>query len=204
MNAAGEETNGFERAVDSAPVGGNLDGHLSASAATTEDGMQAREAVFAEAPTSAATLPTPQRHGVDETTVEAAARTAWAAPAVAPQAPSAPPAEPVRSATAVPPAPPASALVAPPQAIAAAPYRLPTDSLAEIASGAGLQWVNSDAEKIRAVQDAMASELKPIHVPRAPKPRTAVDDGPLVLVETKKDLSQIRLPFDHSATGPSA
>jgi ribonuclease E len=33
-------------------------------------------------------------------------------------------------------------------------------------------------------------------VPRPPKPRAVVDDGPLVLVETKKDLSQIRLPFD--------
>jgi hypothetical protein len=29
-----------------------------------------------------------------------------------------------------------------------------------------------------------------------------LDDGPLVLVETKKDLSQIRLPFDN--TPPAA
>lgn len=79
---------------------------------------------------------------------------------------------------------------------AAAPYRLPTDSLAQIASGAGLQWVNSDVEKIRAVQDAMANEPKPVHVPRQPKPLAALDEGPLVLVETKKDLSQVRLPFD--------
>jgi hypothetical protein len=27
-----------------------------------------------------------------------------------------------------------------------------------------------------------------------------VDDGPLVLVETRKDLSQLKLPFDHTAT----
>ena len=50
----------------------------------------------------------------------------------------------------------------------------------------------------------MANEPKPIHAPRVPRPRIAVDDGPLVLVETKKDLSQIRLPFDSSATSPSA
>ena len=80
--------------------------------------------------------------------------------------------------------------------IAATPYVLPTDSLDAIARDAGLQWVNSDADKIRAVQEAMASEPKPIHVPRQPKPRVVVDEGPLVLVETKKDLSQIRLPFD--------
>jgi ribonuclease E len=80
----------------------------------------------------------------------------------------------------------------------AAPYHLPTDTLAAIASGAGLQWVNSDATKIRAVQDAMASEPKPAAVVRQPKPRAVLDDGPLVLVETNKDLSQIRLPFDNT------
>ena len=78
----------------------------------------------------------------------------------------------------------------------AAPYHLPTDELAAVASGAGLQWVNSDADKIRAVQEAMASEPKPSHAPRQPKPRATIDDSPLVLVETKKDLSQVRLPFD--------
>jgi ribonuclease E len=96
------------------------------------------------------------------------------------------------------PAPAAIAVAAPP----VAPYQLPTDTLAAIASDAGLQWVNSDADKIRAVQEAMASEPKPIHVPRQPKPAAVVDNGPLVLVETKKDLSQVRLPFD--STPPAA
>jgi ribonuclease E len=82
------------------------------------------------------------------------------------------------------------------------PYQLPTDALAAIATQAGLHWVNSDSEKIRAVQEAMANEPMPIRVPRPPKPRAVVDDGPLVLVETKKDLSQIRLPFDN--TPPAA
>ena len=90
---------------------------------------------------------------------------------------------------------------APTPAPAPAPYHLPTATLAAIADGAGLQWVNSDSEKIRAVQEAMANEPKPITVPRQPKPRVAIDDGPLMLVETKKDLSQVKLPFD---TPPSA
>jgi ribonuclease E len=73
---------------------------------------------------------------------------------------------------------------------------LPTDTLQAVAEAAGLQWVNSDADKVRAVQAAMASEPKPVHVPRERKPAIVVDDGPLVLVETRKDLSQIKLPFE--------
>lgn len=76
------------------------------------------------------------------------------------------------------------------------PFVLPTAQLQSVAESAGLQWVNSDAEKIRAVQEAMAREPKPVHVPREPKPPVAIDEGPLVLVETRKDLSQIKLPFE--------
>ena len=97
------------------------------------------------------------------------------------------------------PAPLAAPIAAPASVVApalAAPYHLPTETLAAIANDAGLQWVGSDADKIRAVQEAMANEPKPIHAPRAPKACAAVDDGPLVLIETKKDLSQVRLPFD--------
>jgi ribonuclease E len=75
-------------------------------------------------------------------------------------------------------------------------FVLPTDELQAVAESAGLQWVNSDAEKIRAVQDAMANEPKPVHVPREPKPIVAIDEGPLVLVETRKDLAQVKLPFE--------
>jgi ribonuclease E len=95
------------------------------------------------------------------------------------------PVEPVVTATA-----PAPAVVA--------PFELPTDELQAVAQAAGLQWVNSDAEKIRAAQEAMANEPKPIHVPREPKPFVAIDEGPLVLVETRKDLSQFKLPFETS------
>ena len=83
-------------------------------------------------------------------------------------------------------------------------FVLPAGQLAESPQSAGLQWVNSDADKIRAVQEAMANEPKPVHVPRERKPVVVADEGPLVLVETRKDLSQIKLPFDQAAQEPRA
>ena len=68
-----------------------------------------------------------------------------------------------------------------------------------LAQGAGLEWVNSDADKIRVVQQAMAAEPVPVRVPRQPRAPGIIDEGPLVLVETRKDLSQLRLPFDSEA-----
>jgi ribonuclease E len=82
------------------------------------------------------------------------------------------------------------------------PFALPVDDLRALAASAGLEWVNSDAERILVVQQAMANEPKPVHVPRLPRPRVIVDDGPLVLVETRKDLSQMKLPFEQQQ--PSA
>jgi ribonuclease E len=79
----------------------------------------------------------------------------------------------------------------------AQPYRLPIDELNAVAASAGLEWVHSDADKVQAVQAAIAAAPLPARVPRQPRPPAAIDDGPLVLVETKKDLAQIRLPFDH-------
>jgi ribonuclease E len=90
-----------------------------------------------------------------------------------------------------------------PTSAPAAAFVLETDALQAVAETAGLQWVNSDADKIRAAQEAMAKEAKPVHVARAPKPVEAIDDGPLVLVETRKDLSQVKLPFESDA-GSSA
>jgi len=94
-----------------------------------------------------------------------------------------------------------AAPVAAPAPAAAAPVVVPTytlalDELNAIAAGAGLSWVNSDAEKVRVVQEAIAAEPKPVHVPRERPPVVVLDEGPLVLVETRKDLSQITLPFD--------
>ena len=84
---------------------------------------------------------------------------------------------------------------APAQA-AAASFELPLDNLEAIAQAAGLEWVNSDAEKIRAVQDAMASEPPAPRVARERAPVKLSEEGPLVLVETRKDLSQVKLPFE--------
>ncbi len=84
------------------------------------------------------------------------------------------------------------------------PFALPMDDLRALAASAGLEWVNSDAERILVVQQAMANEPKPVHVPRTPRPRVVIDDGPLVLVETRKDLSQLKLPFEQQQQPPAA
>ncbi|MDP3750442.1 MAG: Rne/Rng family ribonuclease [Polaromonas sp.] len=117
-------------------------------------------------------------------------------------------AEPVRSAPVVPPTPivTVAAIVVPAAAAPAAralpkvqSYDLPLQDLAQVASSSGLQWVNSDASKIAEVQAAMAAEAKPIHVPRERPPAAQLDASPLVLVETKRDLRDVSLPFEQAA-----
>jgi ribonuclease E len=66
-------------------------------------------------------------------------------------------------------------------------FALPVDTLANPAGAAGLQWINSDADKVAAVQAAIAAEPAPIRVPRERPPAVELDDGPLILVETRKD-----------------
>jgi ribonuclease E len=78
-------------------------------------------------------------------------------------------------------------------------FELPLTDLQQIADGAGLQWVHSDTDKVLAVQQAIAAEPKPVHVPRERQPVVLPDEGPLVLVETRKDLSQLALPFERQA-----
>ncbi len=68
------------------------------------------------------------------------------------------------------------------------PFALPLDSLQQVAQDAGLTWVNSDASKVAQVQAAIAAEPRPIHVPRERPPMVELDEGPLVLVETRRDL----------------
>jgi ribonuclease E len=76
-------------------------------------------------------------------------------------------------------------------------YSLPLDELATIAKQSGLNWVNSDADKVLAVQAAIAAEPQPVHVPRQRPAIAPIDDRPLVLVETKRDLRNITLPFEN-------
>ena len=75
-------------------------------------------------------------------------------------------------------------------------YDLPLAALAEVAQSSGLQWVNSNSGKIAEVQAAMAAEPKPIHVPRERPPAVVAEEAPLVLVETKRDLRNMTLPFE--------
>ena len=68
--------------------------------------------------------------------------------------------------------------------------------LAQVAQTSGLQWINSDAAKIAEVQAAIAAEVKPLHVPRERPPVVVSSEAPLVLVETKRDLKTMPLPFE--------
>ncbi len=74
-------------------------------------------------------------------------------------------------------------------------FSLSLPELQQIASNAGLEWVNSDAQKVAAVQAAIAAEPQAVHVPRERLPAVVIDEGPLVLVETRKDLAEMKLPF---------
>lgn len=77
------------------------------------------------------------------------------------------------------------------------PYTLSVAEMQAVAAASGLEWVNSDAAKVAQVQAAIAAEPKPVHVPREPKPAAVLDDGPLVMVETRKDLRDMTLPFEN-------
>jgi ribonuclease E len=79
------------------------------------------------------------------------------------------------------------------------PFQLPVDDLAQVAEGSGLQWVNSDAQKIAAAQAAIAAEPKPLRLPRERPAAIVIDEGPLVLVETKRDLRDLKLPFEQGS-----
>ena len=57
------------------------------------------------------------------------------------------------------------------------------------------------ANNIASVQAAIAAEPKPVHVPRERPPAVVFDEGPLILVETKRDLGQMPMPFDNGQTG---
>lgn len=75
-------------------------------------------------------------------------------------------------------------------------YALPIDAMNQVAQSSGLEWVNSNPEKVAQVQAAIAAEPRPVHVPRVIPPVVVVNEGPLVLVETRKDLRSVTLPFE--------
>jgi len=111
---------------------------------------------------------------------DAVAQPVTAAPAAALPEAAAPTAAPVAKAVAA--AAPASSMPK------VQHYVLPQGDLQQIASGSGLQWVNSDPERVAAVASLIAAEPQPVHVPRERPAPVQLDAGPLVLVETRKDL----------------
>jgi ribonuclease E len=72
-------------------------------------------------------------------------------------------------------------------------FELPVQHLEQIAQSSGLSWVNSNPERIAHVQQIIASEPKPVHVPRPRPPVVVLNEGPLILVETRKDLSNVNV-----------
>lgn len=80
-------------------------------------------------------------------------------------------------------------------------YALPENELVDVASRAGLQWVCTDADKAAAVQAAIAAEPRPVHVPRERPEAVVIDDAPLILVETRRDLRTEVLPFGQNGQG---
>ena len=67
-------------------------------------------------------------------------------------------------------------------------YTLPHNDLHAVAQNSGLQWINSNPERVQQVQSQIASEAQPVHVPRERPAPVVTDEGPLILVETRKDL----------------
>jgi ribonuclease E len=59
--------------------------------------------------------------------------------------------------------------------------------------------VNSDAERVAQVRAAIAAEPKAIRVPRERPPAIVIEEGPLVLVETRRNLAATTLPFEREA-----
>ena len=49
------------------------------------------------------------------------------------------------------------------------------------------------------MQAEIAATPKPVHVPRERSPLVALDEGPLILVETRRDLAAQPLPFEQTA-----
>ncbi len=123
-------------------------------------------------------------------------------PAASPEAAPVPPESPAPIAVPAPAPAVSQARAEPPHGMPqAGPFTLQVQALADVAQASGLTWVHSDADKVAAVQAAIAAEPRPIHVPRERPPAVQADEGPLVLVETRRDLREMQLPFDQDAQG---
>ena len=79
----------------------------------------------------------------------------------------------VQAAAETPPAAVEEASPPAPAAVQAPPYVLTIADLQNLAQASGLEWVNSDPEKIAIAQAAIAAAPRPVHVPRERPPAGA-------------------------------
>ncbi|MCW5260734.1 Rne/Rng family ribonuclease [Verminephrobacter eiseniae] len=175
------------------------------AAAPAQDESPRRSYFSAATPAPASAAPVAPVPAPDEAVMAAPVTAVAAAPALA-EADIAAPVVPIAPIAPIAPVAPVAAVPVTPATPAATPvahtlprvqsFTLPIDELQQVAATSGLQWVNSDASKIAAVQAAIAAEPAPIRVPRERMPVPEPDDGPLVLVETRRDLSALTLPFE--------
>jgi ribonuclease E len=63
---------------------------------------------------------------------------------------------------------------------------LSAEALQPVLEKAGLVWVNTDSDKLRASQEAAAHVAKPARAPRERKALPPVDNAPMQQVETDK------------------
>ncbi|WP_029046292.1 Rne/Rng family ribonuclease [Cupriavidus sp. amp6] len=130
-------------------------------------------AVAVQAESAAALTEAIAAEAVAEPVLAAAVEPAPAVPAPAAE-PAAAPAQ-VAQVTQAAPAAPATP--------AAAPVAM--ESLEPMLVGAGLQWVHTDADKLRSAQEAAARIVQAPRVPRERKPLPPLPQGPMILVETR-------------------
>lgn len=64
---------------------------------------------------------------------------------------------------------------------------LPINELQPMLESAGLVWVNTDADKLRAAREAAAQAPAPVRAARERKPLPNLDHAPMQQVETRKD-----------------
>jgi ribonuclease E len=92
------------------------------------------------------------------------------------------------------PAPLAAAEPQPLQSAVPPTETLPVEQLRAVVETAGLQWVQSDPERVEQAQRKARQAPQPRQVPRERKARVAQEEGPLVLVETRQALPRLDLP----------
>ena len=82
-----------------------------------------------------------------------------------------------------------------------APESLPIPDLNAVVQAAGLQWVQSDPIRVEQAQRALRQMSVPKRAPRERKPLALADEGPLMLVETRKALPTLNIPENNGSAG---